>query len=82
MAEQLKSYEFTKSSGRRSKYPWDEWLDGTIWRVKQGEDFDIDTKNFRNSVRAAAFKRGLGVHTEVEDDKTLVFQTHEKKDKK
>jgi hypothetical protein len=42
----------------RSKYPWAEWLDGGIWELTQGHDFDGQTHAFRSNARAQAKKRG------------------------
>lgn len=29
-----------------SKYPWEEWMDGQIWELSYGEDFDCAPQNF------------------------------------
>jgi len=44
MATKLKSYDFSQPSqlttSEKATYPWDEWFDGDIWQITQGEDFD------------------------------------------
>lgn len=39
MAEKLDTYDFAR---RGPTHPWDEWTDGSIWKVKVGEDFGRD----------------------------------------
>jgi hypothetical protein len=43
---------------RPSKYPWGDWLDGQIWELKSGEDFDGKPTNFRSVALAQARNRG------------------------
>jgi len=59
MAEVLD--EWPKSA--RSLYPWDEWLDGRIWRLKAGEDFTIPLENMRNLVWQETRTRDLRLTT-------------------
>jgi hypothetical protein len=33
---------------RTSKYPWDEWMDGTEWTIWKGKDFEIKRVSMRN----------------------------------
>ena len=69
MAERLESYEFS----RRGRYPWGEWMDGSIWRCKRGEDFSATAKSFQGMVRLKAARNGKKVITRVEGD-SVVFQ--------
>ena len=36
MAERTDIKELSKAS----KYPWGDWLDGSVWRLRQGDDFE------------------------------------------
>lgn len=73
MAVKLKSFEFTRTSGRYS-YPWDQWTDGSIWKVKRGEDFNTSQTNFGASVYDKARKIGKKVRVKNEPDDVVVFQ--------
>lgn len=44
----------------RYRYPWDEWLDGGVWDLSMGEDYD-DLHNLRQGAFVAARKKGLRV---------------------
>jgi hypothetical protein len=33
------------------RYPLDQWLDGQVWRLVQGEDFTEDIATFRSGLR-------------------------------
>jgi hypothetical protein len=45
----------------RTKYPWDEWLNGKIWLLTEGVDFSISITSMQSSVTNAARNRGLKV---------------------
>jgi len=49
----------------RSKYPWNEWLDGGIWELTQGHDFKGRVTAFRSNARTQAKKRGGKVRARV-----------------
>jgi hypothetical protein len=68
MAEQLANFDFPKK-----KYPWEEWLDGNIWRIKKGEDYDIDTENMRIMICNKGRGVGKKIESTIEDD-SIVFQ--------
>src|SRR5262245_12280937 len=44
MATRLKTFDFSQVSkltiADKASYPWDDWFDGDIWELKQGEDFE------------------------------------------
>ena len=73
MARKLETFDFPKAGGRAIR-PWDEWFDGNIWELKQGVDFDGDTRKFRQSLSSKAHQRGHKVRTSVVDDATIVIQ--------
>lgn len=56
--------------------PWDEWLDGSIWRLRRGEDFDVSAPTIQKRAHPAAQSRGLRVQTSVEDDDTIVLRAY------
>lgn len=59
MAEVLDKYAFPpRSAGGRRGYPWGEWLDGRIWVLVHGTDFQGVPKNFVSSAIRAARQRG------------------------
>lgn len=66
MAERLETYDW--SARRSTLYPWDEWADGSIWRVKQGEDFKVATPSFAATLRARAKALDRTVNIKIEQD--------------
>jgi hypothetical protein len=46
--------------GRRQKYPWEEWTNGSVWEVNSWE-FQVEGPVLRSSLRQQAKKRGLRV---------------------
>jgi hypothetical protein len=68
----------------QSRYPWDEWLDGSVWELAPGEDFKGKPATFRSVAIGQAKKRGGKVRTrlirgraEGESDRLYIQFTHE-----
>jgi len=61
---------------RRGKYPWDEWLNGAIWVVTKGEDFDCQTDSFVAALDYACKTRKLKYQTSIDGD-NVTFQSYE-----
>lgn len=57
MAEVMDSYEFRHYGRGRSKYPWDEWLDGRVWKLERGKDYSVSEHSMDSQLRSAARKR-------------------------
>ena len=55
--------------GRKgSKYPLEEWFDGKVRELVQGEDFDCTAESLINSLHTRAAKQGLKVRTVKTDN--------------
>jgi hypothetical protein len=76
MAKKLGSFKRSENPGS-SKYPWDEWLDGSVWELTSGEDFAVSLFSFRTAAYGAAAARGLRVRTSVQRN-ALVIQAYRK----
>ena len=65
MADILEEFDFSPYSfrGVHAKYPWTEWMDGQIWKLKQGVDFQVKTSSLLGGVRSHAKRKGLRVKT-------------------
>ncbi len=63
MAETLKEFNFSDYQRGHSKYPWSEWTDGQIWKVKHGVDFDPKPTSFACCLRSYALRKGLTIRT-------------------
>jgi len=75
MAKKLKEWPQGRvMRGAYSKYPWEEWMDGNIWMLKQGEDFFADMRSMRVMCYNTAKKFDLRVNTTVVDERTLVIK--------
>lgn len=73
MAKQLDEFEFRKSNRGKRIYPWDQWLNGEIWQLQQGVDFEITMKQMRTAAHLAAGRRDLRVQGSA-DGNTLIIQ--------
>lgn len=63
--------------GRVEQYPFDEWFDGALWRLRRGEDFEVTPTSLRGTIYAAAKRRRLRVETRIVGGVLLVQRTGE-----
>jgi len=47
------------------RYPWDKWLDGQVWELKRGVDFDTTLESFVGTARKAARARKMRLATSL-----------------
>jgi hypothetical protein len=76
MARRLVRFPSARPRDQR-KYPWEEWTDGSPWKIRQGEDYDVASENMRVNLHMKAGTLSLKVRThKVQDDRGegLVFQ--------
>ena len=67
MARKLSSFDFSQKStitppDSSRRYPWDEWLDGDIWELTFGEDFDMHPLMMERIIRTRSTNRKAGGH--------------------
>jgi hypothetical protein len=72
MAEKLDAFDFS-SQKRKGRYPWDEWCNGAIWKVKSGVDYTCEAGSFKAALKAQAKERNLDLQMHEEKD-AFVFQ--------
>lgn len=65
MAERVKDFPKTP---RLTRYPWHQWMDGSVWKLEQGVDFEGSLKTMRATVVAHARRHDVAVRTQVERD--------------
>jgi hypothetical protein len=65
MATKLNKFDFSAPSAittsEKAVYPWTEWLDGDIWQLTEGKDFDTHPLMMERIVRTRATARGAKV---------------------
>lgn len=67
MAEKLRTFDWSKASNitpegqEKVVYPWEEWLDGDIWQLTHGEDFETPPLMMERIIRTRATARGAKV---------------------
>ncbi len=59
---------FDPSVGRPAKYPWDEWFDGSAWRITRGDHFELEPSNMAAVIRTKAGARNGRAQTRVVGD--------------
>lgn len=62
--------------GRPTKYDWDTILNGEVWRLTQGEDFQVPPDQFRRAVIGKARAWGIKVQTTV-DRRSVIVQAYD-----
>lgn len=73
MAKVLQEFVFT-GINHRSKYAWDKWLDGKIWRLERGVDYFCADSRIRFLIRRTALGIGKSVSIASPDDGVTVLQ--------
>lgn len=67
MANKLRTFDFdtpsniTPPTPEKGAYPWDQWLDGDIWQLEHGTDFDTHPLMMERIIRTRATARGAKV---------------------
>ena len=56
-----------------SDYPWDDWLNGKIWRLTKGVDFDCLAASLRGGAHAQCRRRGLTLRATVRGDVVVLW---------
>jgi hypothetical protein len=69
MARTLNSFPALQSEQR---YPWDEWLSGSIVQLTRGEDFASNPKTIVANARNQAKRRGGTVRTRMLGDSVVI----------
>ena len=79
MAEILEDYEFIDRGS--SKYPWNLWLDGQIWKLVRGTEYKCAAASMRTAAFLAARTRNKNVRTNmIMDGNGIVIQAEGEKD--
>lgn len=52
----------------RRVHPWREWLDGRVWELTHGVDFDHPPRTMRQYAYQAAWRAGVRLQTAVRGD--------------
>ena len=60
-------------SPTEEKYNYDEWFDGSIWKLKQYEDFFIHPGSMRSALYMAARRKGKVIKTHVPSTQDCIF---------
>ena len=91
MATKLKEWPSVQKKKKHpaSKYPWEKWSDGSIWRCVRGQDYTSSSASFRQLISQTAKDLGKKARTKVElakdedgkemDGSVVVFQFFEVK---
>jgi hypothetical protein len=61
MARRLDTFPAASSA----RYPWDEWLDGSVWELVRGDDFHAKPTTFRSNAQTQAKRRGGRARTKA-----------------
>lgn len=72
MTEIMENLKFPDGRGEE-KYPWAEWLNGGVWHIKQGEDFDVDIASMRSCVYMAAKRHKKIVKTHIPKKRNSLY---------
>lgn len=69
----------TTSARKNHQYKFDLWLDGQVWELYQGEDYE-DGKKFRWAAYSAAKTRGMRLYIRQTAPDSIVIKAVKKED--
>jgi hypothetical protein len=84
MAKTLATFEFPHGGRKGMEIDFSEWLDGQIWVLEKGVDWDMETSadTFLGALSSAANAKNLRVNKSVNEAKTEVtIRARPKKEK-
>lgn len=61
-----------------SKYPWSEWMNGQVWKLTKGIDFNCTVESFTTGCHYAAKVSGKRAKTRRDGDTVYVCATPNK----
>jgi len=71
----------TSTTVRKTKYPWDIWLDGKLHTAIHGKDFSSPLSTFQITLSNTARRKGLFIRTAVQSDRiSVVLQAFKTKE--
>lgn len=70
MAEMLNDYKWGRKGN--AKYPWDLWLDGNVWKLTKGTDFNCAVESMRLGAVAKAKRIGMRLNVESGEDYVII----------
>ena len=71
MAERVDRIPGSRAGGV-PKYPWEEWLDGSLWKLIQGKDFECKPESMHSVAKTAARNRHVAVEVHQRGDRIYI----------
>jgi hypothetical protein len=65
MAVELEQFP---SGARATKYPWEQWMNGSVWKLRRGEDYEATTRSMRTFAHTKASSADMKVKTRTLTD--------------
>jgi hypothetical protein len=60
-------------SPTEEKYPYDEWFDGSIWKLHMYQDFFIHPNSMRSALYMAARRKGKKIKTHCPTTQNCIY---------
>lgn len=82
MAERVQNFarwstRSVNAEKEKNGYPWEEWADGTIWRIHAGADYVIKSSSMKAKLYQQGKRMGIRVRVVVDthtDPENITFQ--------
>lgn len=62
-----------------SRYPWGKWLNGSIWKLTRGVDFECEPNSIRAQAIRIALRGGLKLKSSVAGNEVVLQASKSKK---
>lgn len=77
MGVKIEEFNFAATRGGGYGHPWEEWTDGSIWKVQKGVDYEGITGKFRDRLYKRGKDHGMRVQSAIvteDGNEFVVFQ--------
>lgn len=71
MARRLSEFPKDKVESN-AQYPWDRWLDGSVWKITKDSDFEEELDRFMFKLTLETDKRDLLIRMKLQDTSVIV----------
>lgn len=61
-------------TARKGRYDWDNWLDGRVWHLEKGKDFQVASGAFRAAAANAAKVRKLNLKAKIQSNGDVIVK--------
>lgn len=72
MATEINEFSISRPSAEQTKYPWDKWQNGKVWRIVRWVDYTRTTASMASTIRSRAIAKCMKVRCRLDHAKEVI----------